>query len=327
MEIRNPRTLRLADPAPVNAPGRLTIDLGALADNWRDLARRAAPGRCAAVVKANAYGTGVSEAAPALWAAGARVFFVAHFSEGIAARRVLPAEAAIYVLNGLESGADPADYAEHRLAPAIGGEEELERWSAFAARRGRDQSMRAPSRHRHEPARLRVPRPTAVGDGDAWADERGRSADEPFRLVRDPRRSHQPGADRAFRGCPRGVSRPSRLARQLVGHVPRSRPDLRLRPSGLRALWRQSDAGPPEPDAARRDPDRGHPADTLDRNGHELRLQRPMDRKAPDPPRDAAHRLCRRPAARRRRDRCKAGGRGRGRRAQRRLWSGACRWT
>jgi alanine racemase len=122
--------------APVAAPGRLRIDLAALADNWRDLARRAAPGRCAAVVKANAYGTGVSEAAPALWAAGARVFFVAHFSEGIAARRVLPAEAAIYVLNGLESGAESADYVEHRLAPAIGGEEELKRWSAFAGRRG-----------------------------------------------------------------------------------------------------------------------------------------------------------------------------------------------
>jgi len=121
--------------APVSAPGRLTIDLGALADNWRVLARRAAPGRCAAVIKANAYGTGVSEAAPALWAAGARVFFVAHFNEGIAARQALPSEAQIYVLNGLEPMADPADYAEHRLAPVIGGEEELQRWSAFAARR------------------------------------------------------------------------------------------------------------------------------------------------------------------------------------------------
>src|SRR5271154_3202023 len=138
MEIRNPRTLRLADPiAPASAPVRLRVDLAALADNWRDLARRAAPGRCAAVIKANAYGTGVSEAAPALWGAGARIFFVAHFSEGIAARRVLPAEAAIYVLNGLESGADPADYVEYRLAPAIGGEEELKRWSAFAAPRDR----------------------------------------------------------------------------------------------------------------------------------------------------------------------------------------------
>ncbi len=121
--------------APVSAPVRLRIDLTALAGNWSALARRAAPGRCAAVIKANAYGTGVSEAAPALWAAGARVFFVAHFNEGIAARRALPAEALIYVLNGLESGAKPADYVEHRLAPAIGGEEELERWSAFAARR------------------------------------------------------------------------------------------------------------------------------------------------------------------------------------------------
>ena len=121
--------------APVSAPVRLRIDLGALADNWRELARRAAPGRCAAVVKANAYGIGLAEAAPALWGAGARVFFVAHLNEGIAARRVLPAEAQIYVLNGLESGADPADYAEHRLAPVIGGEEELQRWSAFVARR------------------------------------------------------------------------------------------------------------------------------------------------------------------------------------------------
>jgi alanine racemase len=121
--------------SPVRAPVRLRIDLAALADNWRELARRAAPGRCAAVVKANAYGIGLSEAAPALWAAGARVFFVAHLNEGIAARRALPAEAQIYVLNGLESGADPADYAEHRLAPVIGGEEELQSWSAFAARR------------------------------------------------------------------------------------------------------------------------------------------------------------------------------------------------
>jgi len=121
--------------APVRAPVRLRIDLGALADNWRILARRAAPGRCAAVVKANAYGIGLSEAAPALWGAGARVFFVAHLNEGIAARRVLPAEAVVYVLNGLESGVDPADYVEYRLAPVIGGEEELARWSAFAARR------------------------------------------------------------------------------------------------------------------------------------------------------------------------------------------------
>jgi alanine racemase len=121
---------------PQSAPGRLTIDLSALADNWRRLAERAVPGRCAAVVKANAYGIGLDAAAPALWEAGARVFFVAHFGEGIAGRRLLPDAAEIYILNGLEAGADPADYVEHRLRPVIGSEGELERWSAFARLRG-----------------------------------------------------------------------------------------------------------------------------------------------------------------------------------------------
>ena len=209
--------------APESAPVRLKIDLGALADNWRELARRSAPGRCAAVVKANAYGTGVSEAAPALWAAGARIFFVAHFSEGVAARRALPAQAQIYVLNGLESEADPKDYVEHRLAPVIGGEEELA--ALVRLRRATRQALAIgfASRHRHEPARLRVPRSPASRDGDAWAHERGRPLDQPLRLVRNPRRSHQPGADRAVRGGPRGFSASRRLARQLVWHVPRPR--------------------------------------------------------------------------------------------------------
>jgi alanine racemase len=118
------------------APGRLTIDLGALAGNWRRLAALAAPGRAGAVVKANAYGIGLDKAGPALWAAGARVFFVAQLAEGVAARRILPQEAVIYVLNGLDSDADPTSYIEQDLKPVIGGVGELERWSGHAARRG-----------------------------------------------------------------------------------------------------------------------------------------------------------------------------------------------
>jgi alanine racemase len=118
------------------APGRVTIDLEALAENWRELARRAAPGRSGAVVKADAYGIGLDKAGPALWSAGARVFFVAQFGEGLAARRILPKEAVIYVLNGLEKAVDPADYAGNGLKPAIGSAEELQRWSELAARRG-----------------------------------------------------------------------------------------------------------------------------------------------------------------------------------------------
>jgi len=122
--------------ATYEAPGLLTVDLGALADNWRKLAAIAQPTACAAVVKADAYGVGLDKAAPVLWAAGARDFFVAHFAEGAALRRLLP-EATIHILNGLEAGAEAADYAAHGLRPVIGSAEELERWSKFAAREGR----------------------------------------------------------------------------------------------------------------------------------------------------------------------------------------------
>jgi alanine racemase len=117
------------------APGVLTIDLGALADNWRLLARRSAPAACAAVIKANGYGLGVELVAQALYGAGCRVFFVAHLSEGRRARAVLrQPDARIYVLNGFQAGADPeADYVAPRLAPVIGGAEEWARWAAFAA--------------------------------------------------------------------------------------------------------------------------------------------------------------------------------------------------
>ena len=92
------------------------------------------------MIKANAYGLGIEAAAPALYAAGCRVFFVAQIGEG-GARARCPAtrDARIYVLNGLQASADPPrDYAALGLAPVIGGAEELARWAAFApSRRGR----------------------------------------------------------------------------------------------------------------------------------------------------------------------------------------------
>ena len=68
---------------------KLTIDLGALADNWRIMRARAGGAECGAVVKANAYGIGIEKAVPALAAAGCRTFFVAHLSEGIRVRAEL----------------------------------------------------------------------------------------------------------------------------------------------------------------------------------------------------------------------------------------------
>jgi alanine racemase len=82
----------------------LTIDLAAVAENYRMLAARAAPAECAGVVKAEAYGLGVARVAPALWEAGCRSFFVATLDEGLPLRALLPA-ATIYVLGGLHGAA------------------------------------------------------------------------------------------------------------------------------------------------------------------------------------------------------------------------------
>lgn len=60
---------------------RLTLDSDALAANWRALDRLSGKARAGAAVKANAYGLGVAKAVPHLRDAGARDFFVAHWSE------------------------------------------------------------------------------------------------------------------------------------------------------------------------------------------------------------------------------------------------------
>jgi alanine racemase len=111
------------------AGGLLHVDLDALAANWRALRARAGGAETAAVVKADAYGTGIEQAVPALCRAGCRTFFVAHLSEALRARAVAP-DATIYVLNGLLTGTGPI-YAEHDLRPVLGSREEIEEWAAF----------------------------------------------------------------------------------------------------------------------------------------------------------------------------------------------------
>ena len=113
----------------------LTIDLGALAANWRMLRERAAPAECAGVVKANAYGIGIEEAVPALREAGCRTFFVAHLGEGARVRSVAP-DATIYVLNGLPADT-AARYLDHDLRPVLGSFEELAEWAEASAAAGR----------------------------------------------------------------------------------------------------------------------------------------------------------------------------------------------
>ncbi|MDB5507217.1 MAG: alr [Devosia sp.] len=114
--------------------GRLTVDLGALARNWRALDKVSAGALTGAVIKADAYGTGLVPAALALSAAGAMFFFVATPDEGVALRGALP-KAHIFVLDGLYPGAAEL-YVRERLMPAIASLEMLEEWLAHCVKHG-----------------------------------------------------------------------------------------------------------------------------------------------------------------------------------------------
>jgi alanine racemase len=113
----------------------LTVDLGALTDNYRRLQREAAGAEVAAVVKANGYGLGALEVAEALEGAGCRRFFVAHLDEARALRRRLP-DAGVHVLNGLPTGTEAATI-EAGLIPVLNQPGELARWADQARRVGR----------------------------------------------------------------------------------------------------------------------------------------------------------------------------------------------
>lgn len=84
---------------PLLRAATLDVDLGAVAANYSWFVRAAEGASCAACVKADAYGLGLTPVASTLWQAGCREFFVASVGEGAALRAVLP-EALIYVLNG-----------------------------------------------------------------------------------------------------------------------------------------------------------------------------------------------------------------------------------
>ena len=113
----------------------VTVDLDAVAGNWRHLKARLAPGAdCGAVVEADAYGLGARRIAPALAAAGCRHFFVVAIDEGIDLAPAVPG-ADVAVLAPLVAG-NEATIAAHGLIPTLNTLADVEAWSAFARRKG-----------------------------------------------------------------------------------------------------------------------------------------------------------------------------------------------
>ncbi len=119
----------MAIPNSSGLTGRLTIDLGAIVKNWKALNAISANSLTGAVVKADAYGTGMLPVANALFQAGARFFFVATPDEAIALRAEIK-DAYIFVFNGLYPSSAEL-YAHQRIMPILNSPTMLEEWLLF----------------------------------------------------------------------------------------------------------------------------------------------------------------------------------------------------
>jgi len=102
----------------------LTIDLNALRSNYQLLKNKHAKKTVSCVVKANAYGLGVSEISKALAAEGCELFFVATLDEAIELRTTLP-KTDIAVFNGMFRG-EEKDYSAHNIIPIVNDRSQLE---------------------------------------------------------------------------------------------------------------------------------------------------------------------------------------------------------
>ena len=126
----------MSDSLSAEATGILTVDLAALTANWKALAKRAERAKCAAVVKADAYGVGLEQAAQALAKAGCDTFFVATFDEALRLRTIMPS-VTIYLLNGLNPGSAEL-VCGIDVRPVLGSMAEIEEWEAHADETGEE---------------------------------------------------------------------------------------------------------------------------------------------------------------------------------------------
>ncbi len=124
---------RSAQP-PGTAGAVLTIDLAALAHNYRTLQSRAAPARCAGVIKADGYGLGAGPVAQCLHDAGCRTFFTALLGEALQVREICR-DSALYVFGGLPPGA-AAQFARAGVRPVLNTLEEIAEWRGFCQNSG-----------------------------------------------------------------------------------------------------------------------------------------------------------------------------------------------
>ncbi|GGD51321.1 alanine racemase [Erythrobacter arachoides] len=115
-------------PEPPPASLQMRIDRDALMANWRALDRLSGTATAGAAVKANAYGLGVDRVAPALLRAGAREFFLAHWSE-VAPLLGHVDPAMVSVLHGPRNAAEAAYARATGATPIINSLRQARLWN------------------------------------------------------------------------------------------------------------------------------------------------------------------------------------------------------
>ncbi|MCJ2180995.1 alanine racemase [Novosphingobium sp. 2580] len=115
----------------MTAGARLTIDLAALAANYRLIQGRVSPSIVGGVVKADGYGLGAVQVARTLIREGCRHLFVALQSEAEALIAHVD-NVPVYILNGLLPGGEAACAALGAI-PVLNSLDQIKRWTAQAA--------------------------------------------------------------------------------------------------------------------------------------------------------------------------------------------------
>lgn len=113
----------------------LKVDLEAIAHNFLFLQSQLPSARCSGVVKADAYGLGMTQISPALAKVGCTHFFVATLDEGFRLREAMP-EGDILVLGGILPGCED-EFIEHNLIPVLNDLGQIHLWNAHANKMGR----------------------------------------------------------------------------------------------------------------------------------------------------------------------------------------------
>lgn len=113
---------------PMEGPAVVTIDLDAVAANYRRIQEVISPASLAAVVKANAYGLGAKEVAASLAKQGCTHFFVAFLSEAGPVIEASGPDAKVFVLNGLAIGEET--FCDELCAiPVLNSCDQVRRWN------------------------------------------------------------------------------------------------------------------------------------------------------------------------------------------------------